>query len=228
MVCRSVLAVASRPHRSVIDRGRSAVLGLAMALALGGVPAPGAAAATQDQAQPGSPPASPPPGPAPADAPAPMIQGDPFGEPVTLTGQKIIYLKGTGNWGSAFETLVDAFISLRGYLAKAGVQEAGRPMTIYTSTDDAGFTFQAAIPVAELPKDPPRGDLAAGALPEGKALTFTHRGSFDSMDTTYEAITNHLDERQLDARDLFIEEYLTDPTTTPSDKLVVHVIVPIK
>ncbi len=27
------------------------------------------------------------------------------------------------------------------------------------------------------------------------------------MDTTYEAITNHLDEKQLDAKDLFIEEY---------------------
>ena len=48
------------------------------------------------------------------------------------------------------------------------------------------------------------------------------------MDTTYEAITNHLDEKQLDAKDLFIEEYQTDPVTTPEDKLVIDVYVPIK
>ena len=48
------------------------------------------------------------------------------------------------------------------------------------------------------------------------------------MDTTYDAITNFLDEKQLDAKDLFIEQYVTDPVTTPEDKLVVEVYVPVK
>ena len=48
------------------------------------------------------------------------------------------------------------------------------------------------------------------------------------MDTTYEAITNHLDEKRLEAKDLFIEEYATDPVVTPEDQLVITVLVPIK
>jgi effector-binding domain-containing protein len=48
------------------------------------------------------------------------------------------------------------------------------------------------------------------------------------MDTTYEAITNYLDEKQLDAKDMFIEEYETDPVTTPEDKLVIDVYVPLR
>jgi effector-binding domain-containing protein len=48
------------------------------------------------------------------------------------------------------------------------------------------------------------------------------------MDNTYEAITNYLDEKRLDAQDLFIEEYVTDPLTTAEDKLVVNVFVPVK
>jgi effector-binding domain-containing protein len=48
------------------------------------------------------------------------------------------------------------------------------------------------------------------------------------MDTTYEAITNHLDEKQLEAQDTFIEEYVTDPLTTSEDKLIINVFVPIK
>ena len=87
-------------------------------------------------------------------------------------------------------------------------------MTIYTQTDDTGFSFQAALPIAEPPKDPPKGDIAVGPAPSGKALKFVHRGSYDAMDTTYEAITNYLDDKQLEAKDLFIEEYATDPVKT--------------
>jgi effector-binding domain-containing protein len=48
------------------------------------------------------------------------------------------------------------------------------------------------------------------------------------MDTIYEAITNYLDEKRLEAADVFIEEYQTDPVTTPEDKFVVTVYVPLK
>ena len=101
-------------------------------------------------------------------------------------------------------------------------------MTIYTETDDAGFSFEAALPIAQAPKDPPKGDIAVGPAPAGKALKFVHRGSYDAMDTTYEAITNYLDDKQLEAKDLFIEEYATDPVKTEPGKLVVNVFVPVK
>jgi effector-binding domain-containing protein len=48
------------------------------------------------------------------------------------------------------------------------------------------------------------------------------------LDNTYEAITNYLDERRLEAKDMFIEQYLTDPSATNEDHLVVNVFVLIK
>jgi effector-binding domain-containing protein len=153
---------------------------------------------------------------------------DPFGEAVTLPERKMIYLKGAGNWDAAFETLVDAFKSVYGYLGKEGIQPAGPAFTIYTQTDDAGFEYQAAVPVTQEPKVAPQGDIAVGQAPNGKMLKFVHRGSYDAMDTTYEAITNYLDEKQLEPKDIFIEEYVTDPTKTPEDKLVINVLVPTK
>jgi effector-binding domain-containing protein len=104
----------------------------------------------------------------------------------------------------------------------------GPALTIYTQTDDTGFSFKAALPVAQAPKDPPKGDIASGPAPSGKALKFVHRGSYDAMDSTYEAITNYLDDKQLEAKDLFIEEYATDPVTSDPSKLVVNVFVPVK
>jgi effector-binding domain-containing protein len=169
-----------------------------------------------------------PPPPAPATPAPPTQSADAFGEEVMLTAKTILYMNGNATWDSAFETLIDAFKQLNTYLERQGLKAAGPSMTIYTSTDDTGFSFQAAIPLAAEPKDPPRGDIAVGKSPAGRALKFVHRGSYDSMDTTYEAITNHLDEKRLEAKDLFIEEYATDPVTTPEDQLVITVLVPVK
>jgi effector-binding domain-containing protein len=174
-------------------------------------------------------PPSPPPPPAIAPAPQPPLpNADPFGEELTLTSKTTVYLKGTGTWDTAFDTLVDAFKSVNAFLDKQGIKRAGPPMTVYTKADDTGFEFQASVPVEEPPKDIPKGDMAVGKSPSGKALKFVHRGSYDAMDNTYEAITNYLDEKRLEAQDVFIEEYVTDPVTTPDDKLVVNVYVPIK
>lgn len=168
---------------------------------------------------------APPAGPA---VPSQLQPGDAFGETVTLPDRTIVYMKGQTNWDVAFDTLKDTFKSLNEYLDKQELKPTGPLITIYTETDDRGFSFQAAAPIAAAPANPPKGDIAIAVTPGGKALKFVHRGSYDSMDSTYEAITNYLDDKQLEAKDLFIEEYLTDPVKTDPNNLVINVFVPIK
>jgi effector-binding domain-containing protein len=172
-------------------------------------------------------PDSPPPAPAPkADTPAQAK--DPFGVEVTLTPKMIIFMKGNSTWDKALDNLQDAFKSVYALIDRQGLARTGPAMTIYTQADDTGFSYQAAVPIATAPRDAPKGDIAVGQSPGGKALKFIHRGSYDSMDNTYEAITNYLDEKQLEAADSFLEEYETDPVTTPEDQFVVTVYVPLK
>jgi len=200
----------------------AAALALALPLILAAGPAAAQTASPPAQSQPAAPPTP------DMASPLPLQTGDAFGAEVTLPERTIVYLKGHTNWDAAFDTLVDAFKSLKEYLDKQGIKPNGPAMTIYTQTDDTGFSFEAAMPVAEAPKDPPKGDIAVGQTPSGKALKFVHRGSYDAMDSTYEAITNYLDEKRLEAKELFIEEYATDPLTTSPDKMVVNVFVPVK
>jgi effector-binding domain-containing protein len=160
--------------------------------------------------------------------PAAAQATDPFGEDATLTAKPIAYVKGTGTWDNAFATITGSFKAIKAYIHKEGLKIDGDPMTIFTSTDDNGFQYQAAIPIAEPPKNPPHGEIAIGNSPEGHALKFVHRGSYDGLDNTYEAITNYLDERRLEAKDMFIEQYLTDPLTGNEDHLVVNVYVLVK
>jgi effector-binding domain-containing protein len=225
---------------------RAAVVALAMvavasgeaALAQSPAPAPSASPSPTPSAVPVPPPAE---TKSPADAPtaekapaptppppAPNVQAaDPFGEEFTLAPKKVVVMKGTANWDAAFDTLIDSFKALTALLDKQGIKASGNSMIVYTSTDDTGFTFLAQIPVDQDVKNLTK-DMSMGKSPEGKALKFVHRGSYDNMDNTYEAITNHLDDKKLEAKDTFIEEYITDPLKTAEDKLGINVYVPLK
>jgi effector-binding domain-containing protein len=195
-------------------------------------PTPAPSATPAPAASPSAPPAAaqapatPPPATS-APAVAPVQTADPFGEQITLEPKTVVVLKGSANWDSAFDTLIDSFKSLSALLDKQGIKASGNPMIVYTSTDDTGFTFMAEIPVDQEPKSLTKA-MSMGKSPEGKALKFVHRGSYDNMDNTYEAITNHLDDKKLEAKDTFIEEYITDPLKTEEDRLVINVYVPLK
>jgi effector-binding domain-containing protein len=158
----------------------------------------------------------------------PARPGDVFGEDAALAAKTIVYVKGTGTWDKAFDIIRSSLKKINSYLDKEGIKPDGLSMTIFTATDDTGFDYEAAVPIAAAPKNPPHGELAIGLSPEGQALKFVHRGSYDDLDNTYEAITNYLDDKRLDAKDMFIEEYVTDPATADVKKLVVNVYVLIK
>jgi effector-binding domain-containing protein len=190
-------------------------------------PSPGASpapAASPGPAASPSPQASQSPSPAPS---ATVQAADPFGEPITLDAKKVVIAKGNANWDSAFDALIDSFKALSALLDKQGIKRSGNLMIVYTSTDDTGFSYLAEVPVDEEPKNLAKA-MSMGQSPDGKALKFVHRGSYDNMDNTYEAITNHLDDKKLEAKDTFIEEYITDPLKTAEDKLVINVYVPLK
>ena len=206
-------------------------IGNALAQAPAASPAPSATASPAPSASPApaaSPSTSPSPSAQQSPAPAPSVQtADAFGEPITLAAKKVVIAKGNANWDSAFDALLDSFKALTTMLDKQGIKPSGNLMIVYTSTDDTGFTYMAEIPVDQEPKNLGK-NMSVGQSPEGKALKFVHRGSYDNMDNTYEAITNHLDDKKLEAKDTFIEEYTTDPLKTAEDKLVINVYVPLK
>ena len=64
--------------------------------------------------------------PPPASAAPQPKPGDPFGEEVMLAAKTIVFSKGSANWDSAFDTLVEAFKNVYGAMQKQGLRPAGR------------------------------------------------------------------------------------------------------
>jgi len=154
----------------------------------------------------------------------PAQRGDVFGQDMTLTAHTMIYVKGSGTWDKTFGIITASLKKIKTYLDEEGIKPDGLPMTVFTASDDNGFDYEIGVPIAEPPKNPPHGEFTVGQTPDGAALKFVYRGSYDDLDNTYETITDYLDQKRLDAKEM-IEEYVSDPLTADPKKLVVNVYV---
>lgn len=186
------------------------------------------AAITQD-----APPATTPPVPAP---PATSAQGLPtlIPEPgdtvnvdeVVLPARPVAMLSGTSTWDDGFANLRAAFRRIEDAATKAGMRPAGRPIAVFTQTDDLSFHYQAMVPVTSPEGSPPLPpEIRMGTTPSGKAYRFVHKGAYDTIDSTYETITAYLDAKDIVARDAFIEEYAVDVPDASDANLEINIFV---
>lgn len=170
-------------------------------------------------------------------APAPDVAAPPKQPPDTSISQTLdvparpaLTLSGKSTWDEGFKTITADFARLNEALAKAKITATAHPLAVFTETDDNGFSFSAEIP---LDAAPPAGlelpaDVKIGETPSGKAMRFQHRGSYEEIDSTYEAITAYLDEKGLEARNLFAEDYLNQVKTSDDSALEIDIYVFLK
>lgn len=149
---------------------------------------------------------------------------------VTLPAKPAAILSGKAKWEDAVPSLRKAFAQIEEDLAKAGVKPTGRPLAVFTKTEDDGFEFEAMIPVASAPASATAAEdgLRFGTTPSGKALRFAHRGSYESIDSTYETLTAYLDAKDIVVQDRFVEEYATDLKDSTDDNLDVNIYALVK
>jgi effector-binding domain-containing protein len=173
------------------------------------------------------------PSPAPTPAPTPSAaSGDSgsMGETIDLTARPAAYLDGKAGRDEVYSVIIDAIAAVRAEIAKAGLKPVDHPIAIFLEADDSGFKFRAAVPLATAPdgKTQLSDVVKIGETPVGKAMRFEHRGAYDDIDGTYEAITAYLDEKGVDAQDVFVEEYLNDIKSPEDPNLQVDIYVLLK
>jgi effector-binding domain-containing protein len=153
-----------------------------------------------------------------------------MGETLDLSPHPAAYLEAKAGRDEVFSAIMDAIDQIRGEIAKAGLKSAGRPIAVFLEADDVGFKFRAAVPLESVPdgKTALSDAVKLGSTPAGKAMRFEHRGAYDDIDATYEAITAYLDEKGIEAQDAFIEEYLNDTKTPDDPNLQVDIFVLLK
>ena len=153
-----------------------------------------------------------------------------MGETLDLVSRPAAYVEGKADRDEVFGAIVGSIGLIRTEIDKDGLKAAGRPIAVFLEADDVGFKYRAEIPLESVPegKTALSDAIKLGQTPVGKAMRFEHRGAYDDIDATYEAITAYLDEKGIDAQDMFIEEYLNDVKTTDDPNLQVDIFVLLK
>jgi effector-binding domain-containing protein len=128
------------------------------------------------------------------------------------------------------KAVVASVVKLQEEVVKLGLKPVGKPIVAFVDTDDKGFRYEAMIPLAEKPEPAPAlsEGLRIASSPAGKTLRFQHRGTYEDIETTYEMITAYLDEKGLEAQNLFVEEYLNLPRTAEEEGAQVDIYVFLK
>jgi len=153
-----------------------------------------------------------------------------MGETLELVSQPAALAEGKANRDEVFGAITASIAAIRAELAKAGLKAAGRPSAVFLEADDSGFKYRAEIPIEAIPdgKTSLSDIVKFGQTPVGKAMRFEHRSAYDDIDATYEAITAYLDEKGIDAQNIFIEQYLNDITNPDDPNLQVDIFVLLK
>ncbi|WOJ91081.1 GyrI-like domain-containing protein [Methylocapsa polymorpha] len=161
---------------------------------------------------------------------APGIPSDATTVTLDVPARPVALLSGDSDWANGFKSIIGAIEKVDAAVKTAGLTPTGRPFAVFLSTDDNNFHFEAMAPIAEKPegKTELTDGVKLGVSPSGKAIKFLHRGSYDDIDSTYDLITAFLDEKGLEAKNLFVEEYLTDTKDSGDASLEADIYVFLK
>lgn len=147
---------------------------------------------------------------------------------VELPAKPAALLRGASTWDDGYDKLTAAFTKLGEAMAANGIRVTGKPVAVFLGTDDLGFRFEAQLPIERAPAERPSSlaaDIRFGLTPGGTAWRFIHRAPYEDIDSTYEAITAYLDQRGIDAKEAFIEEYVTLGQGPADDGLEINIFV---
>ena len=124
--------------------------------------------------------------------------------------------------GDIATALAEAFREISAFMQAEGINMAGQPMAITRGLGDAGYQFDAAIPIDRLPVET-SGNVRAGQSPSGKAVRYTFVGPYDGMLSAYEKLASYMAAHGLKEGSLSWEHYISDPGNTPADDLITHI-----
>lgn len=104
-----------------------------------------------------------------------------------------------------------AFQAVAVVLGQQQITITGPPLAVYlgppTDSVDVAAGYPSATPVSRA------GGVTALTLPGGRAARVVHRGSYDTLSDSYQALADWMDARGVTPADMMWEAYLTEPAS---------------
>lgn len=102
-----------------------------------------------------------------------------------------------------------------------GINCTGAPFVIYYNLDMDDLDIEAGFPVSGALKD--YGRVKRSVLPGGEQATAVHKGSYETIEDTYNKLNAFCTEQNRKPQDKVYEEYLNSPEDTAPEDLLTNI-----
>jgi effector-binding domain-containing protein len=146
---------------------------------------------------------------------------------VTLEAERFVVLKGTlSNPVAAWQTL-PGLAGAQGLLNQNTHAWSIVPTMPNMENMDPNTPYWAAFTIG--PDAQPTGELEVYTSPGGKYVRAVHRGPYEDLGATWEKFARYvLAQGSYDASRPMLENYISDPGTTPAEDLITHLFIPVQ
>jgi AraC family transcriptional regulator len=127
--------------------------------------------------------------------------------------QPALFIRRQTAAGDLAATLGEILPAVFAFAQQRGVPFAGPPFTRYVEVGRGLLTVEGGMPVAVPAAG--EGEIVAGELPGGPAITAVHVGPYERLQETHAAIERWMAEHGVAAAGAPWETYLTDPAEVP-------------
>ena len=146
---------------------------------------------------------------------------------VTLKPDPFAYITISTPMADIAQAMGQGFGQLDAAFSQAKARMAGPPMCHYVAYDEKSTTFQLGYPARPDEAEKLRAaGLEIGETPSGRNMKAVHMGPYDTVVTTYNAMTEAIKARGLTAAEDMWEAYYSPPDTPPQ-KIKTEVIWPV-
>jgi effector-binding domain-containing protein len=124
------------------------------------------------------------------------------------------------------QVLGSSYGAIAQYLSSLGEGPAGAPFVIYFNMDMQALDIEIGFPVSH--SLPGQGNIQSDKIFGEKVATCLFTGPYSEVGPAYEALTQFVKDRQLEASGVAYEFYLNDPQTVKTAELQTQIYFPLK
>lgn len=147
-------------------------------------------------------------------------------EVVDSPAQNALTMRTVTSVGNLPQELGKAYTAIIAYLGEMGEQPSDAAFAAYYNMDMEKLDVEMGFPVARAL--PGKGDINASVIPAGKSATCLHKGAYQEMAPTYEAMNKWMSDSGLQPTGVVYEFYYNSPLEVPESELLTRIVFPLK
>jgi effector-binding domain-containing protein len=146
---------------------------------------------------------------------------------ITVAETPYLYVERTCSWNpqDIAAATGSALQEVWAFMQANAIRPAGGALSVYYSYSPDQVTFRAGFTVAAGDMAKAAGGVKAGATPTGRAVHFTHKGSYATLRDDYDAMMKWMKEKGMEMGAPTWEVYMNAPDQVPEEELLTEVYV---